>query len=159
MTSTLLYRFIILNAAMAGMLWVLYSNGVTQQLADRDTLHLVKGILAFFVLAYLGTWRAMWHANKDDVVSQMDACEQAGWLNQSSNWLASLGLLGTIIGFGIALSGIDPDALTSAAGTQAAVGKMIEGMRIALDTTLVGAALGLWIEFNMRLINTATGRH
>ncbi len=67
-----------------------------------------------------------------------------------------LGLIGTVVGFIIALSGVDP----SAAGDVTAVGRMvaslIEGMAIALYTTLVGAVVSMWVAANVGLVARGT---
>ena len=75
-----------------------------------------------------------------------------------ANSLVFLGLIGTVIGFIIALSGVDP----SAAGDVDAIGPMvstlISGMSVALYTTLVGAILNVWLMLNYRLLEGGTVR-
>jgi hypothetical protein len=68
----------------------------------------------------------------------------------------TLGLLGTVIGFAMALSGVDSASLASAAGVQKVAGQLMAGMRTAINTTIVGAVLGLWLDVNRRMIRTAT---
>jgi biopolymer transport protein ExbB/TolQ len=67
-----------------------------------------------------------------------------------------LGLLGTVIGFIMALSGVDAQA----AGDVDAIGPMvtmlIDGMSVALYTTLVGAVLNIWLMINYRLLESGT---
>jgi hypothetical protein len=77
------------------------------------------------------------------------------WLSSVSEWLVALGLLGTVVGFSMALSGIDQGAVSNASGAQSAVTALMQGMRIALNTTLLGAALALWHEVNVRMLRTA----
>jgi hypothetical protein len=81
------------------------------------------------------------------------------WLGSVSEWLVALGLLGTVIGFSIALSGIDQAAVTRADGAQSAVSTLMQGMRVALNTTLLGAAPALWHEVNVRMLKTALAVH
>ncbi len=77
-------------------------------------------------------------------------------IRQLGNSLVLLGLIGTVTGFIIALSGVDP----SRAGDVAAIGPMvstlIEGMSVALYTTLVGAALNLWTMVNFQVLTAGT---
>ncbi|MGB0551804.1 MAG: MotA/TolQ/ExbB proton channel family protein [Alphaproteobacteria bacterium] len=54
-----------------------------------------------------------------------------------------LGLVGTVIGFIVALSGVDPESVCGASAAGPMVTKLILGMSIALYTTLVGAVLYL----------------
>ena len=73
-------------------------------------------------------------------------------VRQIAGSLVLLGLVGTVIGFIIALSGVD----FTAAGDVAAIGPMvsalIEGMSVALYTTLVGAVLNIWLMVNYNLL-------
>jgi MotA/TolQ/ExbB proton channel family len=79
-----------------------------------------------------------------------------GSVRHIANSLVFLGLIGTVIGFIIALSGIDP----AAAGDVDAIGPMvstlISGMSVALYTTLVGAVLNVWLMVNYRLLESGT---
>jgi hypothetical protein len=75
-----------------------------------------------------------------------------------ANSLVFLGLIGTVIGFIIALSGVDP----ATAGDVNAIGPMVSaligGMSVALYTTLVGAILNVWLMVNYRLLEGGTVR-
>lgn len=73
-----------------------------------------------------------------------------------ANSLVLLGLIGTVIGFVIALSGVNPDAVSDVKAIGPMVSTMIEGMSIALYTTLVGAVLNLWLSANYQLLATGT---
>ena len=58
-----------------------------------------------------------------------------------ANSLTVLGLIGTVLGFIIALSGVDPDVASNPSSISPMVAQLIEGMSVALYTTLVGAIL------------------
>lgn len=73
-----------------------------------------------------------------------------------ANSLVFLGLIGTVIGFIIALSAVDPNATASADTVAPVIGRLIGGMSIALYTTLVGAILHLWLIVNHRILSTGT---
>lgn len=75
--------------------------------------------------------------------------------NISSN-LVVLGLVGTVIGFIIALSGVDPDRASDFASISPMVSTLINGMSTALYTTLVGAVLSIWLMINYHLLATGT---
>jgi len=70
--------------------------------------------------------------------------------------LVFLGLIGTVIGFIIALSGVDPAGATDSGRVGAMVSTLISGMSVALNTTLVGAVLYVWLNVNHRLLTTGT---
>lgn len=73
-----------------------------------------------------------------------------------ANALIFLGLIGTVIGFIVALSGVDPAAAGEVENVKAMVSTLINGMSVALYTTLVGAVFYVWLIINYRLLVTGT---
>ncbi len=73
-----------------------------------------------------------------------------------ANMLVFLGLIGTVIGFIIALSGVNAEAVSRADSVASMVATLIQGMSIALYTTLLGAALNVWLNINHRILSTGT---
>jgi hypothetical protein len=73
-------------------------------------------------------------------------------LRHIANSLVLLGLIGTVIGFVIALSGVRPDLASNVSAIGPMVSTLINGMSIALHTTLVGSLLHLWLMVNVRLL-------
>lgn len=73
-----------------------------------------------------------------------------------ANLLVFLGLIGTVIGFIISLSGVEPEAVSQAERVAAMVATLIKGMSIALYTTLLGAVLNVWLNVNYRILSTGT---
>jgi hypothetical protein len=69
-----------------------------------------------------------------------------------ANALVMLGLIGTVLGFIIALSGVDPDLAGDVGAVGPMVSKLIEGMAVALYTTLTGAVLSIWLMVDYRLL-------
>ena len=69
-----------------------------------------------------------------------------------ANSLVLLGLIGTVIGFVIALSGVRPEVASDVNAIGPMVSTLISGMSIALHTTLVGSLLHLWLMVNVRLV-------
>jgi len=69
-----------------------------------------------------------------------------------ANALVLLGLIGTVIGFIIALSGVDPQSATQVENVAAMVSTLINGMSVALNTTLVGAVLYVWLIVNYGIL-------
>jgi hypothetical protein len=66
--------------------------------------------------------------------------------------LVLLGLIGTIIGFVIALSGVDQDAVADASAIGPMVATLLHGMAMALFKTLVGSVLNVWLMVDYRLL-------
>jgi hypothetical protein len=75
-----------------------------------------------------------------------------------ANSLVILGLIGTVIGFIIALAGVDPEAAADVSSIGPMVSTLIDGMSVALHTTLVGAVLNVWLMLNYRLVESGTVR-
>ena len=67
--------------------------------------------------------------------------------------LVLLGLIGTVLGFVIALSGVDPAAAGDVRAIAPMVTELIRGMSVALYTTLVGAVLNLWLTVNYHILS------
>ena len=73
-----------------------------------------------------------------------------------ANCLVLLGLIGTVIGFVIALSGVEPQEAGDVKAIAPMVSTMIEGMSTTLYTTLIGALLNLWLLTNYQLLASGT---
>lgn len=75
-----------------------------------------------------------------------------------ANSLVFLGLIGTVIGFMIALSGVNPEGAADISSIGPMVSTLISGMSVALSTTLVGAILNVWLMINYRILESGTLR-
>ena len=73
-----------------------------------------------------------------------------------ANSLTVLGLIGTVLGFIIALSGVAPDVASNPSSISPMVAQLIEGMSVALYTTLVGAILSVWLGLIYQMLATGT---
>ena len=73
-----------------------------------------------------------------------------------SNSLTVLGLIGTVLGFIIALSGVDTDVASNPSAISPMVAQLIEGMSVALYTTLVGSILSVWLGLIYQMLATGT---
>ncbi|HEY5597367.1 MAG TPA: MotA/TolQ/ExbB proton channel family protein [Kiloniellales bacterium] len=66
--------------------------------------------------------------------------------------LVILGLIGTVIGFIIALSGVHPEQAADVKAITPMVSTLIAGMSTALYTTLVGSVLNVWLTVNYHIL-------
>ena len=66
--------------------------------------------------------------------------------------LVLIGLIGTIIGFIIALSAVDPAAATDPSLIGPMVATLLRGMSMALFKTLIGSILNVWLMVSYRLL-------
>lgn len=72
--------------------------------------------------------------------------------------LVLLGLIGTVLGFIIALTGVVPEQAGDVSAITPMVASLVEGMSTALYTTLVGAILHVWLNANYQLLVSNTVR-
>lgn len=79
-----------------------------------------------------------------------------GMVRFIANSLVLLGLIGTVVGFIMALSGVDPQSSGDAAAITPMVSKLIAGMSVALYTTLIGAVLNVWLMVNYHILASGT---
>lgn len=77
-------------------------------------------------------------------------------LRYVASLLVLLGLIGTVVGFIRALGGIDPATVGDPAAIGPMVSRLLEGMAVALYTTLVGSLLNIWLTLNCRLLESGT---
>ncbi len=98
--------------------------------------------------------RRMLHAN----LLRLRLTHSIAVVRQVAGSLVFLGLIGTVIGFIVALSGVDPGMSTTAGDVAALVSTLISGMSIALYTTLIGAVLHVWLMIDHRLLASAVVR-
>jgi hypothetical protein len=166
-SNLLLYRFIIFNGLTIAVTAVLGWSGYLLPLFQNDQSRLTFVITALFLVGWLWSWRKAVQVSLglNDVKRRgaRPACEaqrdkelaKTEWLGTVSEWLVALGLLGTVVGFSMALSGVDQGGLSTAGGVQSAVAQLMQGMRVALNTTLLGASFALWHEVNIRMLKTA----
>jgi biopolymer transport protein ExbB/TolQ len=70
--------------------------------------------------------------------------------------LVILGLIGTVIGFIMALSGIKPEVASDVRTVAPMISTLIQGMSVALYTTLVGGLLNIWLMVNHHVLASGT---
>lgn len=75
--------------------------------------------------------------------------ERVRWIG---GLLVMLGLIGTVVGFVMALSGVDPSRAGSVSSISPMVAALLRGMATALYTTLVGSVGYLWLSLNAYLL-------
>ena len=75
-----------------------------------------------------------------------------GSVRHIANTLVLLGLIGTVVGFIIALSAVDVNLAADINSVGPMISTLIGGMSVALYTTMVGAILNIWLMINYRLL-------
>jgi hypothetical protein len=165
LNNLLVYRLIVVNACAAAMLFWAWAQGHIQTVILGDDTKITYAIIALFAA---GMWSILARAYR--VTLALNTLKRGGTnrinpekfvakgdhIDEIATWLVTLGLIGTVVGFIIALSAMSGGNLVTAQGVQQMIGKMTAGMQVAIYTTLVGSVLGFWLEVNKRILKTAT---
>ena len=81
-----------------------------------------------------------------------------GYIKFMANTLVILGLIGTVIGFIIALSGVDGSVSSNPEEVSKMVSTLIQGMSVALYTTLVGSICSVWLNICYQIMSTGANK-
>jgi len=103
---------------------------------EADKSYLSAGIFGLFLYGWYAIFRNRW-----------DRVEFA------AEQMPNLGLIGTVVGFIMALMSIDPAVAMTASGAQGLVTALISGMGVALYTTLVGSVGYIWLALMTHLFD------
>jgi hypothetical protein len=162
--NILLYKLVLLNALAAAWLGVTnYQSGWFTKLFHADTTNLNYATASLFILVWLGTWLKAKEMNTasnnitgervylNDWTGEL-RIKQMEWIERAAGWMLFLGLIGTLYGLMISLSGINTGNINSVDGLKIIGVQLITGLRIEISTTLIGAMLALWTEVNYAVI-------
>lgn len=160
LNNLLIYKLVILNAlALAGLVCA-WHLGLVQMVYAADSSYICYGITALFAVGLASVFqRALkvshtLNAIKTDehpFINGAKFTAKGDHIADIAQWLAVLGLTGTVVGFIMALNDINVDG-----DPKAMVAQLIGGMAVAFYTTLAGGVTGLWLELNNRILKTAT---
>lgn len=128
-------RLFCINFAFACFVVWAASLGYVQFIFTHDISRLSYGIAALFVASIAGIFLG-----------------KTSHLERVEVWLVTLGLIGNVVGFIIALQHIDTGSLGTAEGVQKVAASLLAGMGVAFCSTLVGAVSALWISINAWVI-------
>jgi hypothetical protein len=87
---------------------------------------------------------------------RMKIAHRTAVVRHIANSLVLLGLIGTVVGFIIALGGVDPAHASDIKAIAPMVSTLIQGMSTALYTTLIGAVLNVWLMANHQILAGGT---
>jgi hypothetical protein len=159
--NLLMYRFIIFNSLMTGLMAWLASKGYLSLVVASDPTGISLGIAALFLLSGAATTIQAWkitrekNAHKEGRYTAKDKAKRQiklGRISRASDAMALLGIIGTVVGFIIAFATTDPSSLLNASDVSTGVAQIMKGMGIALYTTLTGAVLGGWTGENFNML-------
>jgi hypothetical protein len=154
----LLFRMALVNFAAATLAVWAYQQGYIVPLFEQDTSRISYAIVALFTIGLASGHYRAWRVGeaKDEFKQQFalsylqrkakKMASKNEHIADIANWLFTLGMLGTVIGFYIALVGYGANDTA----------QVTEGMRVAIGTTIIGGCLALWIDVLRRMLDTAT---
>lgn len=158
--NLLLYKLVVINlCAMAGLVYA-WQLGLVQMVYAADTSYICYAITVLFAVGLLSVFQRalkvsrLLNAIKADerpFISAAKFLAKGDFIADIAQWVAVLGLTGTVVGFIMALNDINVDG-----DPKAMVAQLIGGMAVAFYTTLAGGVTGLWLELNNRILRTAT---
>ncbi len=172
--SELLLRFMLLNILALGLLGAAAWEGYINTVLEADQTRLSVAIFGVFLIGFVISVRRAWQISQeiDDLSNPVSQSPDPGTASQGAlrmrlsqriasvrhiaNTLVLLGLIGTVLGFIIALSGVDPDTASDVNSIAPMVSVLIQGMSTALYTTLIGSILNLWLMANYQLLTGGT---
>jgi len=147
---------VIFAAFMAGL--ALCGWKVVQVSRELNQIKTFNPLLPSRAATYLAQIRGRGAESRSITASslRLRLATRIGVVRHFANSLVFLGLIGTVIGFIIALSGVDPQRAGDVDSISPMVATLIDGMSVALYTTLVGAVLNLWLMINHHMLMTGT---
>ncbi len=181
-THLLFYRFLVVNIFGFALLGLAGAQGWLSRIVAADPTGLVFAIFGVFLLGLVLCGYRLFQTSRGidslrgpapeasryaqafaDVRPELMASAlkarlfgRVAAIRQFASALVVLGLIGTVAGFIIALSGVSADDSGTLAAVQPMISTLISGMSVALYTTLEGAILGLWLTVNHRMLATGT---
>ena len=170
--NLLLYRLAVVNTTLAALFGYLGYKGYLAMALAGDPTGITIAVAALFLVVTASMLKRAWKTAEGmnwlktaTPVQLRVAPTGKPWtkrmakikhVKDASTWLAGLGLIGTMVGFVMALNGLDVGSLTELSGVQAMIPQMMTGMKVALFTSLAGLGFGMWNEVNYRMLATAT---
>jgi hypothetical protein len=176
-------RFAALNLVGIAGLFLVWMNGWVDRIVMGDSSRIT---ILIFVLFLIGLVSSAWRIDKvtreldyvrmgqggrleayrtsvaaNDRSTATRALElrlfsRIAFIRHLANMLVLLGLIGTVVGFVLALSNVNPEVVSDVNAVSGMVSQLINGMGVALYTTLVGSVLNLWLAANYQLLATGT---
>ena len=162
--NILIYKLVLLNAlAIAWLAITNYQTGWFNTLFYADTTRLNYATAGLFVLVWIGTMvkaRELniafnnvtgTHVYQDEWIGEL-RLKQMEWIERAAGWMLFLGLIGTLYGLMMSLSGVNSGNFGSVDGIKQIAVQMVAGLRVEISTTIIGAMIALWTEVNVTVL-------
>jgi hypothetical protein len=156
----LLYRLIIFDACaiaalvwgtVAGFVWPMFSTDTSRISVLIVVVFLAGKVSLFGRCAKVSAAKNSQKAGEKLRLKPDSFMAKSEHLSDMVEAVAILGLVGTLIGLAMVIQSLDPSA-----DYAAAIDHIKEGGSIAVNTSIVGAIAGLWLNVGRRMLHTAT---
>lgn len=129
-------RYWLVNLAGLAALTAAWFEGWIETIWSADVSNLTAVIVGLLVLGQIFIW-----------------FEKKILVNYISRGVVLLGLIGTVVGFIMALSGVSVESISDFDNLAPMITSLISGMAVALYTTLVGSLAYLWLMTTQAVCN------
>jgi hypothetical protein len=157
LSHLLIFRLVTVNTLAGALAWWAHSHGLVTPIFANDISYLSYATVALFAVTLASTfWRAAKVSaalNALKTYHSLSARQKAAKMHDKAahiadavQWLQTLGFLGTVIGFGVAVKGHTGGDTTA----------VLNGLYTAIGTTIIGTILSLLTSVNYRMLETAT---
>ena len=157
--NLLIYRMTLLNIIFFALLGVGATQGYTQLVFSSDHTYVTSVISGLFLVGLFGCYNraskvavSLNALKSDGVVDRADVLKMPiknAYLSTILNNLTGLGILGTVAGMYIMSHEVDLQAANAAQ-------ILLGNLGIAFMCTFAGIFTTIWLEFNVRMLDTAT---
>ncbi len=184
--SVLMLRFALLNVLAFALLGAATIQGYVGKVLEADQTYLSVIIFIVFLAGLAICTHKVWQtSNEIDALNAPEGIKSAAIahlvqrdqngepairdgsmrlrlaqrisaVRHLANTLVLLGLIGTVLGFIIALSGVSPEQAADVNAIAPMVSTLIRGMSTALYTTLIGSILNVWLMANFQILSGGT---
>lgn len=177
----LFYKWILVNITGCSFLAAAYMTGWIGTVIESDSTGIIWIIFGLFLIGMLLSSVRTWEISREINYVKGDNDKGSGadfnkryrtskrknllvealkfkffaklvYIKYIANSLVLLGLIGTVVGFIIAMQGITPESAGNVDALGGTISALTNGMGVALYTTLVGAICNLWLTFNQALL-------
>jgi hypothetical protein len=151
-------KWLLQVSVMTVAMFVAASYGLFSTIVAADSTWISVGIMAWFVLATVRCGMASWklsgtNSDSDDTISDLER------FSFCSGAFTTLGMIGTVIGFIIALGAFNLIDSQNPASIQLVIKQLVNGVGPALYTTLTGLVCAFLLRFQAANLSLALKRH
>lgn len=157
--NLLVYRMTLFNIVVFALLGAGYFMGLTQLVFTSDHTYITSVISGLFLVGLFGCYNraakvavSLNALKSGEVVDRADVAKMPiknAYLSTILNSLTGLGILGTVAGMYIMSNEVD---LSSSGASET----LLHNLGIAFMCTFAGIFTTIWLEFNVRMLDTAT---